>query len=645
MSTTLHYPAIALVFLTLAASSAGGQGLGGGLGNMGTPAPNNNGLYITTGMDISATSGFFMMRINTDDAQKRHEQLEQPSEGVSKLDLKAPGKAKKEYDKGVHLLLATKSSDAIEPLSKATAIYPKFVAAHDALGSAYLDVGQPEKARDEFERAISLDDHLPNPYAHLCSANLALKRYPEAEQAIKKASSIAPLKIDLLTILTYAQLQNHNYQDAITTVQKVHAGKHENAAMVHMFAAAAWREQKNLPEMQRELETFLAEDPKNPSADRARQLIAQIKEIQSRPKTKTVAAPAEPTAAQLEEAKQVTEAEAMCVGCGSTEVTGLASTGVAAGSQPDERIRRSSTGWVLRKNVDETDLFLAVTDHGKPVTDLRQEEVAIRDDGLPPAAILAFRNQSELPLRLGLLIDTSESITGRFSFEQNSAADFLQKVLTNKEDLAFVVGFANQVLLVQDYTADQKQLAHGIGELAPAGGTALWDAVTFAAHQLGSRAETAPVAKILVVISDGEDNSSAASLKDAILAAERENVIVYTVSTAETTLSPTGPPVGTKALNALAEQTGGSSFVPGSAGNLKRGLADLQEVIRSRYLISYKPARFELDGHYRRIEVTTRRSGHKLRLYARKGYVGRVRAPGEETALDSSHPAVPLPHK
>lgn len=107
-------------------------------------------------------------------------------------------------------------------------------------------------------------------------------------------------------------------------------------------------------------------------------------------------------------------------------------------------------------------------------------------------------------------------------------------------------------------------------------------------------------------------SASAASLKDAILAAERENVIVYTVSTAETTLSPTGPPVGTKALNALAEQTGGSSFVPGSAGNLKRGLADLQEVIRSRYLISYKPARFELDGHYRRIEVTTRRSGHKL---------------------------------
>jgi len=643
MSTPVHYRAITLLVLTLAASSAGGQGMGG----MGTPAPNSNGLYFNAGMDLSASSGFFMMRMNSNDAQKRHEQLEQPTDGVSKLDLKAPGKAKKEYSKGVNLLLATKSSDAIEHLSKATAIYPKFVAAHDALGSAYLDIGQPEKARDEFEHAISLDDHLPNPYAHLCSANLALKRYPEAEQAIKKASSIAPLKIDLLTILTYAQLQNHNYEDAIATVQKVHAGKHENAAMVHMFAAAAWREQKNLTEMQRELETFLAEDPKNPSADRARQLITQIKEIQSRPKTKTAAAPAEPTAAELKEAKQVTEAEAMCVGCGSTEVTGLAGTGVAATSPLDERIRRNSAGWVLRKNVDETDLFLAVTDRGKPVTDLRQEELAIRDDGQPPVAILAFRSQSELPLRLGLVIDTSESITGRFSFEQNSAADFLQKVLTNKEDLAFVVGFANQVLLVQDYTADQKQMSHGISELTPAGGTALWDAVTFAAQQLGSRVETAPVARILVVISDGEDNSSAASLKDAILAAERENVIVYTVSTAETTLSPTGPPVGTKALKALAEQTGGSSFVPGSAGNLKRGLADLQEVIRSRYLISYKPAHFEIDGHYRRIEVTTRRSGHRLRLYARKGYVGRVRAPGEETALDpdSSHPAVPLPHK
>ncbi len=398
--------------------------------------------------------------------------------------------------------------------------------------------------------------------------------------------------------------------------------------------------------MRRELETFLAEDPKSPSADRARALVAQVKEIQSHPKTKVVAAPAQPTAAQLEEAKQVTEAEAMCVGCGSAEATGMAKADVVSGSQPDEqRIRRSSTGWVLRKNVDEVDLFLAVTDHGRPVTDLRREEVAIRDDGLPTAVMLAFRNQSELPLRMGLVIDTSESITGRFSFEQDSAAGFLQKVLTNKGDLAFVVGFANQVLLVQDYTGDQKQLEHGISELVPAGGTALWDAITFAAHQLGSRVETQPVARILAVISDGEDNCSEASLKDAILAAERENVIVYTISTAEITLSPTGPPVGTQALKVLAEQTGGSSFVPGSAGNLKRGLADLQEVIRSRYLISYKPARFELDGHYRKIEVTTRRSGRKLRLYARKGYVGQVRSPGEETLSDSSHPAAAVPHR
>jgi Ca-activated chloride channel homolog len=589
---------------------------------------------------------FFLMDVYRDQAQKRHDQLEQPTEGVSKLDLKAPGKARDEYEKGVQFLLAKNFPGAVERLAKATSIYPKFVAAHNALGSAYMELTQPEKARDEFQQAVSLDDHLPNSFANLCAAELTLKHYPEAEQAIKRASSISPLNVDLLTTLTFTQVQNHHYQDAIATAQRVHAGKHENAAMVHWFAAAAWREEKNLPEMQHELETYLAEDPKSPSAEKARQLIAQITDIQNHPKltimeTELNQSTAIQLASQREERRQVAEAEAMCVGCGSAETApSPAKTEAVPTSASDrERFRRSSTGWVLRKSVDEVDLFFAAIDHGKTVSDLDPKDVVVRDDLAPPASILGFRNESQLPLRLGLVIDTSESITSRFAFELESAAGFLQKVLTNKDDLAFVVGFSNSILLVQDYTADQKQLSHGIGELAPAGGTALWDAVGFASQQLGNRLETQPVARILVVISDGADNSSTNTLKQAIQAADRANVVVYTVSTEEASLDSTGPSVGTRALRALSDQTGGTFFAPGSVSNLKRSLTELQQVIRSRYMISYKPARFQADGRYRKIDLTAQKAGRKLRVYTRKGYYAREAAPNEQAVSDSSYPA------
>lgn len=239
-------------------------------------------------------------------------------------------------------------------------------------------------------------------------------------------------------------------------------------------------------------------------------------------------------------------------------------------------------------------------------------------------------------MRLGIVIDTSESIASRFSFEQHAAADFLQKVLTDKNDLAFVVGVANSVLMVQDFTSDQPKMVHAINQLAPAGGTALWDAVAFAADKLASRPEDQPVARILVVISDGKDNSSTTTLKEAIASAERGEVFIYTVSTREAsdseddlTMVGSRYPVGDHALKVLADNTGGAAFVPGSVRWLNRGLDDLQQVIRSRYLVSYKPALFQRDGSYRAIDISAQKSGRKLRIYARKGYYASVTSPGE----------------
>jgi Ca-activated chloride channel homolog len=586
------------------------------------------------------------------DAEKRREALESQSASVSKLDLKAPGSARREYDKGLQLLMRKNFSAAVEHLSKSTSIYPKYVAAHTALGSAYLDLGKNNQAREEFGQAVELDDHLPNSYLNLGRAELALQHYPAAVEAMKKASSIAPLDLHLLTALSYTQYLNHDFGGTIATAQQVHGRKHEGAALVHYFAAAAWQGQNNLEETQRELQILLREDPKSPMADQARLMVQRIEEQKNQPAAPAVtiayeAAPGEVDARpgelpvqferkmqQLQQQKQVADAEleASCETCGASGSSGPREADVSPGAaRLPERHIPSYAGWTLRSSVDEVALFFAVTDHGKSVSDLTQEDVGIRDDRRPPAAILGFRNESQLPLRLGLVIDTSASITSRFSFEQGAAANFLRKVVTDEKDLVFVVGFANSVLLVQDFTNEEKQITHGIEQLAPAGGTAAWDAVAFAAEKLASQREERPVARILVVISDGDDNSSSATLKEAIESAQRGEVIVYTVSTREQGGDDQSALVGDRALKLLAERTGGAAFFPGSLGHLNHSLAELQQVIRSRYLISYKPAFFKHDGQYRTIDLTAQKGGRKLRIYARKGYY----APGNAAQADT----------
>jgi Ca-activated chloride channel family protein len=193
-------------------------------------------------------------------------------------------------------------------------------------------------------------------------------------------------------------------------------------------------------------------------------------------------------------------------------------------------------------------------------------------------------------------------------------------VATDKNDLAFVIGFNWSVLLVQDFTSDQTLTAHAINQLAPGGGTALWDAVAFGADKLTSRPESQPVARVLVVISDGEDNSSTVSLQEAIWEAERGQVAVYTVSTKEGALDDSNPLIGNRALKTLSEQTGGAPFVPGSLANLARSLADLQQVLRGRYLVHYKPSSSKTDGRYHAVDIKAEKDGRKLKVYARKGY-------------------------
>jgi VWFA-related protein len=572
--------------------------------------------------------------------------LQTPSGSVSKLDLKAPGKARHEYEKGYQLLLRKDLQSSVDHLEKAIELYPDFVAAHNALGTAYLNLGQSEQARDQFTKAVELDDHLPNSLLNLGCAQLALKQYPAAEESFGKASAIAPLDLTLLKALAYGQYANHDYGAVVATAERVHGRKHEGAALVHFFAAGAWEAQNNLIEAQHEMEVLLQEDPKSPSAEQFRQILSGIKIEQVRqadaklhpaPTTLTVTVsqpigPA-PRAAQeilqdLREKRQIEEAEAApeasCVDCGSRVAT------ASARSEGSSRRAHAHVPGAIRAEVDEVAIFFAATDHGKSVTDLTAADVGVSDNSQPPRTVLGFRNESELPLRLGLVIDTSDSTKERLGFEQAAATKFLEKVATGKDDLAFVVGVNNSVLLVQDFTADQDLMSRAISQLAPGGGTALWDAVAFAADKLAGRPEQQPVARILVVISDGEDNSSSVTLKQAIAASQRGEVAVYTVSTRDAFHDDPSAMLGDRALRTLSELTGGGAFVPGSVRRLTGSLAELQQVIRGRYLISYKPAGFKRDGRYRAIEVTAQKDGHKYKVFARKGYYASAKQP--ETA-------------
>src|SRR5579871_955552 len=172
-----------------------------------TPVSNNSSKFgVVTSIDSisSAQLDGNLFLINRQGAGTRS-QLQAPSGSISQLDLKAPAKAQHEYEKGYQLLMKKDSPGAIAHLTKSLEIYPSFVAAHNALGTAYLNQGNTDLAVEHFNRAIALDSHLPNSYLNLGCAQLAMQKYGDAEGSLKKAAAIAPMDLSLQTALTYAE--------------------------------------------------------------------------------------------------------------------------------------------------------------------------------------------------------------------------------------------------------------------------------------------------------------------------------------------------------------------------------------------------------------------------------------------------------
>ncbi len=569
--------------------------------------------------------------------QQRKQDKEMIDSGmISALDLQAPTKAVEEYNHGNAALRAQHGDEAIKHLRRAVDVYPKFVSAHISLGLAYLDQEDKPRARNEFETAAKLDPKFPGSFLNLGTVALAANDFQTAQPQLEKAASLHPQDARILTSLAYAQNGNHHYQEVLQTAKLVHSLSHQGMANVHYVAASAAMSLKDYDTVARELNLFLGEDPTNAFAPVARQNLATLarhkigdaSSASSSARANTLVASLQPPSlANTERLKaQLTGLDApsandSCEDCGALEASATpeSARGIAPSGMPS--LPSGPAPFIIRTNVDQVTLFFAVSSHGHMVNDLQQSNIRVLDDHKPPEKIEQFAPQSKLPLRLALLVDTSGSVRDRFTFEKHAATKFVEKMLSGAQDLAFIEGFSEVPTVTQDFTGQPGDLGQGIEKLANGGGTALFDAVALACRKLAAYPESERVARVLVILSDGEDNSSHTSLKQSIQTAERTGVTIYTVSTREDRGDKTD---ADRILEALAERTGGEAMFPGDIMTLGKSFDKLHDLIRSRYFIAYKPADFQPNGSYRAISVTAEKDGKRLQVRSRKGYHARL---------------------
>jgi VWFA-related protein len=270
---------------------------------------------------------------------------------------------------------------------------------------------------------------------------------------------------------------------------------------------------------------------------------------------------------------------------------------------------------IIKVNVNEVDLVFTVTDgKGHFVPHLDQSSFGLLDNGRPPEKVFRFMQQTNLPLRVGIMLDTSSSIRQRFQFEQQSAIDFLLKVM-HRNDRAFVEGFDVEIDLAQGFTNNVDLLDQGIHKLRPGGGTAMFDALySTCKDQMLTLRDDVAVRKTIILVSDGDDNYSHALESDAIKECQRAETTVYAIST---NVSPSKDK-GDDVLTAIAAATGGRPFFPTRIEDVASGFATIEEELRSQYLLEYTPSDFKQDGAFRTIYLQA--NDRRYHVRAHTGY-------------------------
>ena len=273
---------------------------------------------------------------------------------------------------------------------------------------------------------------------------------------------------------------------------------------------------------------------------------------------------------------------------------------------------------VIRSEVTRVNMLFTVTDkHGRFVTDLSKGDFTVSENK-KPQTILEFTAESDLPLRLAVLIDTSNSIRDRFRFQQEAANNFIHSVM-REQDKAIIVSFDTAAELAADMTGDTKILEKAVSNLRPGGGTALYDAIYFACKEkLMLDQPMYKFRRAMVMLSDGDDNESRYSREQALEMAQRADTVIYSISTNISHIETDGD----KVMRYFAEQTGGASFFPFVANDLNQSFENIANELRHQYNLFYRPEPLNNDGQYHQVHIRIK-NRKELVVRARKGYYAR----------------------
>ncbi len=301
-------------------------------------------------------------------------------------------------------------------------------------------------------------------------------------------------------------------------------------------------------------------------------------------------------------------------------------------------VNQDSDVQTLNVNVNLVNLYFSARDKEGFITNLRKDDCSIAEDKTPQT-IKNFTQEKNLPLTIGILLDTSGSQQNVLPLEQESGATFLRNVLTAKDE-AFLISFDINIDLLADYTNSPRELKRaidkatintgaGTGSITGNGdprGTLLFDAVFLAANE---KLRQEAGRKIIVMLTDGGDQGSQETLKTATEAAQKSNAIVYVILIADRSAYGGGivfgADSGARDMEKLATDTGGRVINVGNNGKkLEDAFNQIQDELRTQYLLSYTPTNRKADGTYRKLDLTC---GKGLKVQTRKGYY----AIGDET--------------
>jgi Ca-activated chloride channel homolog len=285
-------------------------------------------------------------------------------------------------------------------------------------------------------------------------------------------------------------------------------------------------------------------------------------------------------------------------------------------SAPPAAPQPPSSSQTIRVRVELVNVLMTVTDRkNRLVIHMTKDDFKVLEDG-KPQTIRYFSRESDLPLRIAILIDTSNSIRDRLRFEQEAAVDFLNTTIRRGKDMAYVVGFDVEPQLIQDYTDNTEKLANAIRGLQAGGVTSLYDAMFFSCKEkmLFFPPPEPYLRRVMIVISDGQDNQSEHTREEALAMAQRAEVTLFTISTNRSGAEGRGD----KVLRRLAEETGGRAFFPFEASELAVDFQQIGRELRSQYSLAYVSTNPTHDGTFRNISILPLEKS--MRVRAKAGY-------------------------